>query len=381
MYCGGHSWVTPSISSPSLRPCQGARGGTGVSYHSQCPGCDPARGRGTWQEGPRSSSPRRRCAGGGPGGCSSRTCPARSHRMLGGAGDCGAPSAARWEMGQPPAPPQLPAELRAGAGCLTAVAGPQWLGQAVPIPTSACPPWPVPGVPAAGALTWLGAGSVRDVQVVQRDVAVVPPSSHRLEYRLPERGAGGHHRPVPLPTTRAPATLPCLTCQSSSARTVTWPRCQASPSMALTLSTFLCTPLSSTKTPREPAQGSRHAESVRGRAVRDPHPSGGAPGDSGGVAALTWGPGAQLVPEGQALGGRGGLVGLGGEGSHGPRRQGPPARAHHHVMAWGERSPHTVTPARPCRGHQGTAGLGSTPSLGIPPAPGLGGPGAGELRV
>lgn len=56
------------------------------------------------------------------------------------------------------------------------------------------------------------------------------------------------------------------------------------------------------------------------------------PGVSGQVV-LTWGPSAQLVPECQALGRHGGLVGLGGEGSRVPCRQGDPARVHHHVMA------------------------------------------------
>lgn len=62
------------------------------------------------------------------------------------------------------------------------------------------------------------------------------------------------------------------------------------------------------------------------------------PGVSGHVV-LTWGPSAQLVPEGQALGGHGGRVGLGGEGSHVPCRQGDPARVHHHVVAWGRETP------------------------------------------
>lgn len=95
--------VPPSIprSSSSLWPCQGALGAMGVSYRSLCPGCDPAQGWGTWQGGPRSSSPRQSCAGGGLRGCSSRTCPAQSHRTLGGkGGGCDAPSTAgtRWPV-------------------------------------------------------------------------------------------------------------------------------------------------------------------------------------------------------------------------------------------------------------------------------------------
>lgn len=144
----------------------------------------------------------------------------------------------------------------------------------------------------------------------------------------------------PLPGREVPGTRLHLTCQSPSGQTVTWPRCQASPSMVLMPITFLRTPLCSTKTPRKPAQGTHHGAGIQGRAMRGcpPHPE-APPWASGRIAVLTWGPGAQLVPEGQALGRRRGLVGLGGEGSCVPRRQGVPARAHHHIMAWGREAP------------------------------------------
>lgn len=58
-----------------------------------------------------------------------------------------------------------------------------------------------------------------------------------------------------------------------------------------------------------------------------------------GQVVLTWGSSAQLVPESQALDRHGGLVGLGGEGSCVPSRQGDPARVHHHVMAWRREAP------------------------------------------
>lgn len=58
-----------------------------------------------------------------------------------------------------------------------------------------------------------------------------------------------------------------------------------------------------------------------------------------GQVVLTWGPSTQLVPEGQALGRHGELVGLGGEGSRVPCRQGGSARVHHHVMAWKREAP------------------------------------------
>lgn len=48
---------------------------------------------------------------------------------------------------------------------------------------------------------------------------------------------------------------------------------------------------------------------------------------------LTWGPSAQLVPESQALGRRGRLIRLGGEGSCMTRRQGDPGCVHYHVIA------------------------------------------------
>lgn len=46
-----------------------------------------------------------------------------------------------------------------------------------------------------------------------------------------------------------------LTFQSVSARTVTCPRCQVSPSIALMLNSFLCSLFSSTRTLRVPARG------------------------------------------------------------------------------------------------------------------------------
>lgn len=155
----GCSQVSPPLPSfaCSLRPCQGARGG-GCPYRPSCPGCDPAQGRGTGPGRPRSSSPRRSCAGGGPRGCSSRTCPARSRRTLGGEGGAvtypapQAPTALRClredrasragaaAATSSPAPPAGgQAKLRAGAGRLVGTAEPRRMGRAVPIPTAVCP--------------------------------------------------------------------------------------------------------------------------------------------------------------------------------------------------------------------------------------------------
>lgn len=64
--------------------------------------------------------------------------------------------------------------------------------------------------------------------------------------------------------------------------------------MALTLITFLRTPLCSTKTSREPAQDTRHGEGSWANAVGDSHPPRGALGPHGGwwhspgVPALSW---------------------------------------------------------------------------------------------
>lgn len=81
-----------------------------------------------------------------------------------------------------------------------------------------------------------------------------------------------------------------------------------------------------------------------------------------GQVVLTWGPSTELVPEGQTLGRHGELVGLGGEGSRVPCRQGGSARVHHHVMAWRE-TPQCCDPYPAHWEHQGTTGAGFSPQV------------------
>lgn len=71
-------------------------------------------------------------------------------------------------------------------------------------PRVPCPSQPVRSTPVASALTRLGADSIRHVQIVQRHVPMVTPSSYCLKYHLPDDIQGGTLRLVAATLPSAP---------------------------------------------------------------------------------------------------------------------------------------------------------------------------------
>lgn len=285
----GCSRVSPPLPSfaCSLRPCQGARGG-GVRTVPRAQGVILLRAGVPGQGGRAPPAPGEAAQAGVRGAAPAARVPLEVAGRWEERGGCDVPSTAGThcpalpEGGQgiqsggsrrhpPPQHPQLGARPSSGQeqGAWWAQQSHEgWAGLS-PSPRL-CAPIGCPVPTPLGARRPRGVGSHLARGRVHLTRAGHPARCTRGHLRLPPpriSPAGGVGRVAhwgwqlpgpPVQHHEVPRTLPCLTCQSPSGWMVTWPRCQAFPSMVLIPITFLRTPLCFTKTPREPAQGTHH---------------------------------------------------------------------------------------------------------------------------
>lgn len=325
----GGSWPLPEAPGPDGRaaglgwpgPCGPGSGwlwapSPAQTHLHRCPGCGPRAAGGSGRVWLHCSSPSCTRPGWPRAGGSSHTGPSQSHRKLRGTRAVSGAALTRSAPGSPPLPEAGPAR-----GC-TPASHSRPRGQAAGSHL------------AAGRARPGGRGRPARCRCAPspRPQPQTPPGQAQGRAGSPlVRTAPGHEQ-GPAPT---------LTLQARWACTSTLPRRQASPPWPPMLSTCLL-PASSTWTCRVPATCGRQPGSA---AVGDSARLGPTGGLGTGArahpgpllrAALTWIPGTQVVPEGQAGWPSQRPVLLGGQGRHVALRQGLRARVHRHVVPWGD---------------------------------------------